>query len=121
MSRDIKDLSVEMRPICEQWCKEMDVAGIPYIITCTRRTQAEQEALYAQGRTKPGPKITWTLNSKHLTGDAFDFVIMWNGKPDWTMAQKEWWEKAVKIGKKLGLSQVIGKDGKVKEYAHLQR
>lgn len=31
-----------------------------------RRTQAEQDALYAQGRTVPGPIVTWTRNSNHL-------------------------------------------------------
>ena len=30
------------------------------------RTPARQKELYAQGRTKPGPKVTWTLNSNHF-------------------------------------------------------
>lgn len=30
------------------------------------RTPARQKQLYAQGRTKPGPKVTWTLNSRHF-------------------------------------------------------
>lgn len=37
-------------------------------ITCGVRTKQEQAALYAQGRTKPGPIVTWTLNSRHLPG-----------------------------------------------------
>ena len=121
MSRLISDLSLEMQPLCNQWCVKMDTAGIDYLITCTGRTQLEQEELYAQGRTKPGKIVTWTLNSKHLTGDAFDFVIMFAGKPDWKMVQKDMWTKAVEFGKELGLTQVIGKNGKVMEYAHLQR
>lgn len=120
MSRAIEDLSPTMEPLCRKWMEAMDNLGIQYIITCTSRTQDEQERLYAQGRTRPGPKVTWTLNSKHLTGDAFDFVIMWNGKPDWKMTKAAQWDLAVGIGKELGLSQVIGKDGKVKEFAHLQ-
>jgi hypothetical protein len=98
----------------------MDAAGIQYIITCTKRTQAEQAALYAQGRTTTGHIITWTLNSKHLTGDAFDFVIMFLGKPDWSMIYKDLWRQAVDFGLELGLSQVVGKDGRILEYAHLQ-
>jgi hypothetical protein len=98
----------------------MHGSGIDFIITCTRRLLKEQIELYAQGRTTPGRIVTWTLKSKHLTGDAFDFVIMVNGKPDWKMARKDLWSKAVEFGKELGLSQVIGKNGKIKEYAHLQ-
>lgn len=30
------------------------------------RTPQRQKELYAQGRTKPGPKVTWTLNSNHF-------------------------------------------------------
>ena len=120
MSRDINDLSQEMKDKAVSWEIKMFQAGIDYIITCTSRTIEEQRSLYAIGRTIPGKKVTWTLKSKHLTGDAFDFVIMVDGKPDWKMVRKDLWEKAVEIGKELGLSQVIGKNGKVKEYSHLQ-
>ena len=102
------------------WADMMKAAGIEFILTCTRRTQAEQAALFAQGRTAPGHIVTWTLNSKHLLGDAFDFVIMVYGKPDWNMIYKAQWDKAVEFGKELGLTQVVGKDGSVKEFAHLQ-
>ena len=47
------------------------------------RTDAEQKEMYAQGRTKPGKKITWTLNSKHKEGNAVDLVAFVNGKPTW--------------------------------------
>lgn len=30
------------------------------------RNPARQKKLYAQGRTAPGPKVTWTLNSNHF-------------------------------------------------------
>lgn len=30
------------------------------------RTVERQRKLYAQGRTAPGPKVTWTLNSNHF-------------------------------------------------------
>lgn len=30
------------------------------------RTPARQKELYAQGRTKPGAKVTWTLTSNHF-------------------------------------------------------
>ena len=121
MSRKIEDLSPPMALKAKAWGLAMESEKINYIITCTRRTEKEQAALYAQGRTKPGPIVTWTMYSKHLTGDAFDFVIMVNGKPDWAMHHKELWAKAIDIGKMLGLRQVINHDGGIMEYAHLQR
>ncbi|TVP45376.1 MAG: hypothetical protein EA350_09305 [Gemmatimonadales bacterium] len=39
------------------------------------RTQARQEQLYAQGRTTPGPQVTWTRNSAHTRGEAVDVRI----------------------------------------------
>lgn len=51
------------------------------------RTPARQKELYAQGRTKPGNKVTWTLNSNHFInpkthyGHAVDLVpypVDWN-------------------------------------------
>ncbi|MDD5353501.1 MAG: M15 family metallopeptidase [Candidatus Omnitrophica bacterium] len=120
-SRDPKDLSDDMYFRWSEWDKVMKSNEIDYILTCTVRTLDEQKALYAQGRSKPGKIVTWTLNSKHLTGDAFDFCIMNNGKCDWSMLNKEDWETAVEIGKSLGLSQVVDNKGRIKEYAHLQR
>lgn len=44
------------------------------------RTPERQKELYAQGRTKPGPKVTWTLTSNHFVnpktgyGHAVDLV-----------------------------------------------
>lgn len=44
------------------------------------RTVARQEALYAQGRTKPGNIVTWTMHSNHIPsgtppyGKAVDLV-----------------------------------------------
>lgn len=51
------------------------------------RTPARQAELYAQGRTKPGPKVTWTLKSNHFVnpktgyGHAVDlcpYPVDWN-------------------------------------------
>lgn len=63
----------------------MAEAGVPFIFTCTRRTAAEQMELYARGRTTPGPKVTWTIRSKHVEGKAFDIVICKAGIPDWNV------------------------------------
>ena len=42
---------------------------IDFVVIQGVRTQAEQDRLYAQGRTEPGPVVTWTRNSKHLVQD----------------------------------------------------
>lgn len=39
------------------------------------RPQLRQEHLYAQGRTAPGPVVTWTLNSAHTDGRAADLKL----------------------------------------------
>jgi uncharacterized protein YcbK (DUF882 family) len=41
----------------------------------TVRSQARQNALFAQGRTAPGPVVTWTKQSKHSEGLAADLKI----------------------------------------------
>ena len=48
--------------------------GIDVAMAEGARDQARQEELYAQGRTKPGPIVTWTKNSKHKDGNAMDVV-----------------------------------------------
>lgn len=129
MSRNIEDLTQVMRDKVRAWEVNMKLAGIDYLITCTLRPQEEQLALWKFGRalvngkwvtTNRKAQRTWTLDSNHKYGKAFDFVILVNGKPDWRMEQKDMWNTAVEFGKALGLSQVIGRNGKVKEYAHLQ-
>lgn len=63
------------------------ITKFDFMVICGVRTDAEQKALYAQGRTKPGPKVTWTLNSRHKInpktgfGHAVDVVpypVDWN-------------------------------------------
>lgn len=49
------------------------------------RTIEEQNALYAKGRTTPGPKVTNARGGKsyHNYGLAIDYVIMVGGALDW--------------------------------------
>lgn len=50
------------------------------------RTQARQDELWAQGRTKPGPIVTWTKDaSTHGTGHAVDICPY---PVDWTDLKK---------------------------------
>lgn len=57
-----------------------------FLVTEGVRTPERQRELYAQGRTKPGKKVTWTLTSNHFVqasgyGHAVDlapFPVDWN-------------------------------------------
>ncbi len=46
--------------------RAIEVTTQDFTVLCGVRTLAEQKKLYAQGRTKPGDIVTWTLNSRHL-------------------------------------------------------
>jgi peptidoglycan L-alanyl-D-glutamate endopeptidase CwlK len=87
----------------------MAESGIPFMFTCTYRSQEEQDALFAQGRTKPGRKVTWVRHSKHQDRLAFDIAILKDGKPTWDVKvdvsndDLPDYEQAGEIGESLGL------------------
>ena len=83
MSRNIEDLTSETQEKYWLFDAGMKQASIDFIVTCTRRTKEKQFSLYCQGRTKPGKIVTWTLNSRHLRGTAFDIAILVDGKLLW--------------------------------------
>lgn len=58
--------------------------GLRFIVVEGRRTKERQAQLYAQGRTAPGPKVTWTMESKHIDGLAVDLApLAADGSIDW--------------------------------------
>jgi len=46
--------------------KALEFGIVDFKVTCGVRTQAEQDALYAKGRTTPGEIVTKTRNSNHI-------------------------------------------------------
>jgi hypothetical protein len=66
MSRSLDDLHPKAQPKIFELIARAAAAGIPLLIVSTGRTQAEQNELYAQGRTTPGAIVTWTLDSLHV-------------------------------------------------------
>lgn len=93
-------VAAKARQLIERAYKE----GINVIITQGLRTIEEQNALYAQGRTKPG-KIVTNLRggySYHNFGLAFDFAVLNpDGSVNWNVDKK--WKRVGAIGKSLGL------------------
>ena len=63
--------------------RALEICAVDFMVVEGLRTIERQRELYAQGRTKPGPKVTWTLHSKHLEGNAVDLAPFVNGKVDW--------------------------------------
>lgn len=56
---------------------------MPFEISQGLRTIEQQRALYEQGRSKPGRIVTWTMESRHLTGHAIDVVVILGGRAIW--------------------------------------
>ena len=78
--------------------------GIELTVTQGLRTMDEQAALYAQGRTAPGPVVTNAKpgSSWHNFGLAFDVAVVVNGQPTWPN-DTALWSKIGELGKAQGL------------------
>ena len=116
-SRSIEDLTPETQALYQKFAEAMKAKNIPYIVTCTFRSQLEQDALYEQGRSKPGQIVTWTRKSRHTDREAFDIAILVNGKISWKPGD---YLEAVKIGKAVGLD-AGGAWVKSKDYPHFEK
>lgn len=84
-------------------CKTMwDDYGVTVKIIAGTRTYAEQDALYAQGRTKPGKIVTYAAAgcSNHNFGVAWD-IGLFNG-PEY-MEESSLYRVCGQIGKAQGL------------------
>jgi peptidoglycan L-alanyl-D-glutamate endopeptidase CwlK len=112
-SRNIEDLDLNLQPLCRDFLQRCEDSGIHVIITCTYRSNEEQNELYAQGRTKPGKIVTkaiggkskhnFTLNGKPYAR-AFDIVPVVNGKAIWD-EDNPIWARIAKIYKFVGNSK----------------
>ena len=70
-------------------------------VTSGFRSIAEQEQLYAQGRTAPGNVVTQVKGGRsyHNYGLAIDIVEIKDGQPIWNNPD---WESIAKIGEDMG-------------------
>ncbi|ODV57142.1 M15 family metallopeptidase [Lysinibacillus fusiformis] len=74
--RDISELLPAAQTACRLLFQECYKAGIKNVfITETYRSQERQKYLYAQGRTRPGQIVTWTLDSNHKSRLAWDIAV----------------------------------------------
>ncbi len=128
MSRSLNALHPDVRPLVENFQQACKDEGIDILITCTHRTDQEQEELYAQGRTKPGKIVTnakagQSKHNNYLDGVpaslAVDVVPMRGGKPVWE-SDDPIWLRVGEIGEACGL-EWAGRWLKFKEYPHFEK
>lgn len=128
MSRSLDDLHPEVRPLVDKFLEACKAAGIDILVTCTHRSNEEQAALYAQGRTAPGKIVTnakpgqsshnGMLNGKPASL-AIDVVPMRAGKPVWSVSDPVW-QQVGELGEKAGL-EWAGRWKRFREFPHFQR
>lgn len=119
MSRALDDLSPRMRPLADRFLAKLMEARIPVMIVTTSRTQAEQVDAVKRG-------VSWTLNSKHLTGDAIDvapydiYDLHGPDKAEWD-EEDPIWLKIGAIGQACGLKWgVVNSKGQRKDLGHFE-
>ena len=100
---NIATLRKDAQAKAREWLLKCLDAGINVKIITGLRTYQEQVALYAQGRTAPGPKVTNAPAgySWHNFGVGWDFVVFdADGEPQW---ESPLMEKCGRIAESLGL------------------
>ena len=128
-SRDINDLETIVQPYCNAFIKKCKTQGIDILVYSTFRDNAQQDSIYAIGRTVKGsnptkskPMGSIVTNAKggesfHNYHVAFDWVPVIGGKPQWN--DSVLYLKCGNIAESCGL-EWAGRWIKLKETAHCQ-
>lgn len=119
MARDINLLHPTLRSKAEELIQRAAAVGINLIISQTLRSKAEQDEIYAQGRTQTGKVVSNAPypQSLHNWGVAFDIAIIGaDGKVTWDVT---WFKKVGPIGEALGLVWG-GRWSKFPDYPHFE-
>jgi peptidoglycan L-alanyl-D-glutamate endopeptidase CwlK len=139
-SRDLNELSGPARAKAEAMLNACKAAGVDVLVTCTYRSDAEQAALYIQGRAplavvndlrakvglsaiaeeENGRKVTNARpgQSFHARRMAIDVAPIIAGKPVWN-PEHPVWQTVGKIGRSCGL-EWGGDWTHFREYPHFQ-
>ena len=118
-SRSLTDLNPKVAALCSEFINKCKAQNIDILITSTYRDTESQNALYAQGRTTPGKKVTNAKGGQsfHNWKVAFDFCPIVNGKPNWSDVAL--YTKCGEIAESVGL-EWAGRWKSLKELAHCQ-
>lgn len=122
-SRSLTDLTPFMQERATKFESQCEAAGYQVLIYCTLRSNEEQDALYAIGRTLPGSIKTNARAGqsshnpdKNGKSKAFDYVPLIGGKPAWS--DKDAYLKTALIGEALGMKWAGRWSGRLRETAH---
>ena len=127
--RDIKALHPDLQKKYAQLIKLCTKKGITIGVAECLRTKAEQDALYAKGRTAPGKIVTnakgSSYSSMHQWGVAFDFYLKMDIDGDGQISDdaynnaKKTFDQVGALAKSIGLEW--GGDWKsIKDLPHIQ-
>lgn len=98
-SRKLEHLHRLLLPLAERFLEDCKMCGLDILVTCTYRSNEEQNNLYEIGRSKPGRIVTYAKGgqSEHNYTEngipqakAFDIVPMVSGKCDWNVKSPQW-------------------------------
>lgn len=119
--------------------RAIQITEVDFMVVQGRRTWDEQARLYGQGRTvaamrsaglptqyaKPEmKKVTWTMQSNHLSGHAVDLVAWVNGEINWDTSHG-YYEKIATAMKRAAMELCVviewgGDWNKTKDFPHFE-
>jgi len=98
-SRNLKDLHPDIQPLARYFLGLLKFEGLDILVTCTYRSNAEQNDLYEVGRSLPGAIVTnakggqsehnFTVNGQPAS-KAFDIVPVICKECIWDTNHKSW-------------------------------
>lgn len=130
------DLREEAVKMYAEQCAALTSPYVRLRYAYTLRTNAEQDALFAQGRTKPGKIVTWARggDSYHNYGLAYDIVLLIDRDKNGTFEEASWdtlkdfdgdrvadWMEVVAIAKKYKYEWGGDWPGKKSDKPHFQK
>ena len=103
--------------------RAIEISPVDFKVIEGVRTPERQRELYAQGRTKPGPVVTWTLKSNHFKqadgyGHAVDLLPApydWKAAGPFDVMAKAMFAAAKELGVRLRWGADWDRDGKPRE------
>lgn len=99
--REIDELKPVAQKACRLFLAECEKEGLDVCITETYRSQARQNYLYEQGRSRAGKIVTWVRISRHTSGLAWDICKNVRGQE---YSDASFFAKCGAIAKKLGIT-----------------
>lgn len=123
LSKRSKDNLIDVHPtLVSVVNRALEISRVDFAVIEGVRSLARQQELYAQGRTAPGPIVTWTLNSRHFKdasgyGKAVDLlpVTGWDDKEGFNSVAAAMFAAAKELGVTIRWGADWDMDGKPRE------